>query len=247
MLIGETMKEVKVIIIAGQSNALGISPVRDLPKEKKKEYKTKIYFDTNTFHPFVKQWMNVRAGFGHAKDELFGLELPVAARLENLEDEYAIIKYASDGTCLYDKWSKAKNGDDWTGLVKTIETAVSDLKAQEKKVVFEGLLWQQGCSDAIEEEKAMSYEENLKTFIHAIRALTSNEMPIAVGSVHPNHPIMKYASQVRNAQKNVSETLEKVYFVLTDDIEETVDTWHYTAECEWTLGEKLLDAIMEKK
>lgn len=241
------MKEVKVIIIAGQSNALGISPVKDLPNEKRREYKTRIYFDTNTPHPFAKQWLNVRTGFGHAKDELFGLELPVAARVENLDDEYVIIKYASDGTCLYNKWSKEKNGDDWMGLVQTIKTAVSDLMAQNKKVSFEGLLWQQGCSDAIEEEKAMAYEENLKTFIRSIRALTSNDMPIAVGSVHPCHPIMKYATQVRNAQKNVSKTLKNVYFVLNDDMDETVDTWHYTANCEWVLGERLFDAIMEKK
>ena len=241
------MKEVKVIIIAGQSNALGISPVKDLSLDKQKEYPVKIYFNTNTAHPFSRKWMSVKPGFGHAKDHLFGLELPVAARLSQENQEYVIIKYASDGTCLFEKWNAEKKGDDWLGLVETIQTAVADIKAQGKSVVFEGLLWQQGCSDAIESEKATAYENNLKTFISEIRLLTSEKMPIAIGSVHKEHPIMKYAEQVRNAQKSVAESVENVYFVLNDDIEETVDTWHYTAKNEWILGERLLGAIMERK
>jgi hypothetical protein len=240
------MKEVKVLIIAGQSNALGISPVKDLPQEKQREYKTKIYFNTNTPHPFAKKWMGVRAGFGHAKDLLFGLELPVAARLEDTEDEYCIVKYASDGTCLHEKWSKAKNGDDWLGLEKTIKQAVADLTAQGKRVEFAGFLWQQGCSDAVDEEKSAAYENNLKTFLSNVRAITDTNMPVAIGSVHPVHSAMLYAGQVIAAQKQTAKDLDKVYFVDTDGIEELVDAWHYNAKCEWALGERLFDAIMPK-
>ena len=241
------MEAVKVIIIAGQSNALGISPVKDLSEEKQREYKTKIYFNTNTPHPFSKKWLNVRPGFGYARDELFGLELPVASYLENVNEEYVIVKYASDGTCLYEKWSKQKNGDDWLGLTQTLQEAIEALQAEGKKIEFTGLLWQQGCSDAIAQEKAEKYEDNLKFFISAIRALTDEKMPVAIGSVHPVHPIMKYATQVIEAQKKTANDLEKVYFVSTDGIEEVFDGWHYTADCEWKLGERLIKVIMEEK
>ena len=237
------MKKVKVILIAGQSNALGISPARDLSKEKQRKYGVKIYFNTNTPHPFSKKWMNVRTGFGHAKDELFGLELPVAAKLENRKDEYVIIKYASDGTCLYEKWNKMQNGDDWVKFTDTLNTAVADLRSQGYALEFAGFLWQQGCSDAIEAHKAMAYEENLKKFIAEVRNLTDEKMPVAIGSVHPVHPIMKYAQEVIAAQKKTAEDLQNVVFVSTDGIEETVDGWHYTAKCEWILGERLLDGI----
>ena len=241
------MSKVNVIVIAGQSNALGISRSKELPQEKQREYKTKIYFNTNTPHPFSKKWLNVRPGFGHARDELFGLELPVASYLENINEEYVIVKYASDGTCLYEKWSKQKNGDDWLGLTQTLKEAIEALQSQGKQIEFAGLLWQQGCSDAIEQEKAEKYEENLKSFIFSIRALTDEKMPVAIGSVHPVHPIMKYATQVIEAQKKTANDLENVYFVSTDGIEEVFDGWHYTPACEWELGKRLLNAIMEKK
>jgi hypothetical protein len=238
-------KPVKIIIIAGQSNALGISPVRDLPKEKQRTYKTKIYFDTNTPHPFSKKWMRICPGFGHAKDLLFGLELPIAAVLEELQEEYVLIKYASDGTCLHEMWNPEKNGADWTALTQTIRQAVSDLIVQGRAFTFAGMVWQQGCSDAVDQEKSACYEHNLKRFFTAIRNLTDTKMPIAIGSVHPVHPAMIYAQQVIQAQQNTAADLENVRFVSTDGIEELVDDWHYDARCEWALGERLIASVLK--
>ena len=91
------MKTVNVLLIAGQSNALGISPYGELPPEVLHTYSTDIFFRTNTENPHNGVWQKVRPGLGFRADR-FGLELPAAACLEGRGEPWVIVKYASDGT-----------------------------------------------------------------------------------------------------------------------------------------------------
>ena len=50
------MKTVNILLIAGQSNALGISRFCELPPEVLREYPVDIYFRTNTDNPNNGVW-----------------------------------------------------------------------------------------------------------------------------------------------------------------------------------------------
>jgi hypothetical protein len=121
------MSKVNVLLIAGQSNALGISHFAELPEEYRRSYDVDIYFNTNTENPNNGKWQRVRPGLGHREDR-FGLELPAAHLLAARGEEWVIIKYASDGTALYDRWNKARSAEDYNALMDTLHTAVRDLQ-----------------------------------------------------------------------------------------------------------------------
>lgn len=235
--------KVNVMLIAGQSNALGISHVSGLPADKQRDYNVEIYFRTNTENPNNGVWQGVRPGLGHREDR-FGLELPCAHLLAQTGEAWVIIKYASDGTALYDRWNKARSAEDYTALIETLHEAVRDLKAQGRLPIFRGLLWQQGCSDAIKAHTAKEYEQNLRAFIENIRAETVADLPLAIGSVHEFSECMPYRATVIAAQKKVASEIGRAVFVPTTDIEQMFDNWHYTPECEWELGRRLTEAVL---
>ena len=237
------MSAVNILLIAGQSNALGISHVAGLPTEKQVGYDIPIFFGTNTENPHAGRWILVTPGLG-SKADRFGLELPAASILSTLEGEWAIIKYASDGTALYDRWNKARSAEDYNGLIDTIRAACAALRAEGKTPVFRGLLWQQGCSDAIKEHKAAEYEENLRAFLRNLRSETAADLPVAIGSVHEFSEHMPHRATVIAAQKAVTAEDPRAVFVPTTDIEQMFDNWHYTPECEWELGIRLCNAVL---
>jgi hypothetical protein len=238
------MERINVLLIAGQSNALGISRFEELPAEKQRSYDIEIYFNTNTENENNGVWQKVRPGLGHKPDR-FGLELPAAHVLSATGEKWIIIKYASDGTALYDRWNKARSAEDYNALVDTIRTAVRDLRAKGLEPMFRGLLWQQGCSDAIKAHTAAEYEQNLHAFVENVRAETVADLPVAIGSVHEFSERMPYRATVIAAQKKVAADLPRVAFVPTTDIEEMFDGWHYTPECEWELGRRLTEAVLK--
>ncbi len=238
------MDKINVLLIAGQSNALGISHFAELPAEKQKTYDVEIYFNTNTENENNGVWQKVRPGLGHKPDR-FGLELPAAHVLTARGEKWVIIKYASDGTALYDRWNKVRSAEDYNALIDTLHTAVRDLRAKGLEPVFRGLLWQQGCSDAIKEHTAVEYEQNLRAFVENIRAETVADLPVVIGSVHEFSERMPHRATVIAAQKKVAAELARAVFVPTTDIEEMFDGWHYTPECEWELGRRLTEAVLK--
>lgn len=238
------MEKINVLLIAGQSNALGISHYAELSQEKLQSYDVDIYFKTNTENPNNGVWQKVRPGLGHKADR-FGLELPAAHVLSATGEPWVIIKYASDGTALYDRWNKERSAEDYNALIDTIRTAVRDLRAKGLEPMFRGLLWQQGCSDAIKEHTAIEYEQNLHAFVENVRAETVTDLPVAIGSVHEFSERMPHRATVIAAQKKVAATLSRAVFVPTTDIEEMFDGWHYTPDCEWELGRRLTEAVLK--
>ncbi len=238
------MEKVNLLLIAGQSNALGISRYAELPREVLCEYDVDIYFRTNTENPNNEVWQKVRPGLGHRADR-FGLELPAAAYLSKRSESWVIVKYASDGTALYDRWNKERSAEDYNALVATLQEALRDLAARGKQVVFRGLLWQQGCSDAIKEHTAAEYEQNLRAFLQNVRALTAPDLPVAIGSVHEFSEHMPHRATVIAAQKKVAGEIGNAVFVPTTDIEQMFDNWHYTPASEWELGMRLARAIIK--
>ena len=242
------MKKADVYLIAGQSNALGISPNNGLGELNGKVYKNiEMFLDTNTENPYAKKWLDMTTCYGF-KDSMFGLEVGLSEVIEDkysLDNKAYIIKYASDGTALYDRWNKSSTAEDYNGLVNTVKLGVEELKKKGLEADIKGLLWFQGSSDGIYKAFAPVYEQNLTQFIANIRKDVKKDLPISIAQINPNNPHVPYRHVVIEAQKKVvSNTPNCIYFE-TGEFNDLIDNYHYNADCMLKIGKGLANNLLK--
>lgn len=170
-------EKVKVILLAGQSNASGCSHVEELRKnasqDKFDEYQSgysNIYINylndggMNRSDEFV----NVRLSQG-VVEGYFGPELGMAEKLSQLypNEKIFIIKYAWGGTDMYNLWN-AENGDLYEAFIKFVNTSLQYLEKRKYDVDVVAMMWMQGESDA-NVTNYSSYKENTMNFITSLR------------------------------------------------------------------------------
>ena len=219
-------KDTDIIIIAGQSNALGLSPAP--------ENRNKPFFGALT-----------RCAFGLGKDEnRFGLEMGAAEVLHNKNGNFGIIKYASDGTSLYDRWLPPL-GEDFNGLIGAAERGLSAFIKAGFWPRVRALLWMQGENDAIYREQAKAYEENLFSFIAAVRKNLDNEIVFSLGETNPHNAVLHYAADVNAAKQKAANKLHNVFFIPTGDLTGLIDNYHYRADEELALGKRLAESALK--
>ena len=201
-------------LIAGQSNALGISPVSDLAQPC--EYPgVFLYQASNVSVPFGHTIITVRPGLG-IKEDKFGLELGAARACRG--ERTCLIKYASDGTSLYDRWSPG--GRDFLGMKETFLLGMAAFRAA-------------------------AYGENLKSFIGAVRAF-AGDIPFAVGETNPHNAALPYVGAVNAAKRRAAKECGRVIYVPTGDLNDLADMYHYGAADMRALGERLMRALQEE-
>lgn len=227
-------------MIAGQSNALGISPVKGL-LNKEFYFDSLIYQASNVRVPQERRIVPVSLGLGADKQK-FGLEIGAALALSG--ERCGFIKYASDGTSLYDRWSLG--GEDFNGLKETFFSAMDAFSKKGHKPRLRGILWMQGENDASSAEQAAVYCPKLKQFIAAVRSY-AGEVPFVIGETNPQNPCLPFADQVNAAKKIAAEEMENVYFVPTGDLTELIDHYHYSADNMLRIGERMAKIFKEKK
>lgn len=226
-----------VYLIAGQSNALGISPVSGMSEQY--SFSSLLYQASNVSVPQERRIVPVCPGLG-ADESKFGLELGAAKAFS--DGRVGFIKYASDGTSLYDRWSAA--GEDFLGLKQTFSEGMRAFEELGHAPRVRGMLWMQGENDASFEYQAEAYEENFRAFVARVREF-AGEIPIAVGQTNPSNPCLPFSDAVNRAKKRVAEDTRGVLFVRTDDLTHLIDNYHYTAADMMALGERLAAAIKE--
>lgn len=165
-------KNVKVIILAGQSNATGVAHTTILKEkvseEKYNEYvagQKNVYINYNT-----ENGLNKSDGFVHTNVEsyyVFGPEIGLSEILGQEQDEYYIIKYSYGGSNLYEHWKK-ENQCLYKGLVKYTKQSIDYLKSKNYNPNIVAMCWMQGESDAFG-ETSKKYFENTKKFVSSIR------------------------------------------------------------------------------
>ena len=231
----------KAFIIAGQSNALGISPVAGLEGKDYTYPEIMMYQSCNVPVPNGDCLKPLAPGFG-ADATKFGLELGLAEKLYPVLGKMLFIKYASDGTSLYDRWNAAPRGVDYSALLETVKKACT---AVFEPVELEALFWMQGSNDASFEEQANVYYENLKTFVEKIGVdLGKEKLPVVIGQINPNNKVLRFVKQVNIAQRRVCEEKSYAYFTDTSDISDLIDNYHYTAACELELGRRMAEKYL---
>ena len=173
-----TPKKAKVIIMAGQSNMVGHSMVDSLTEEQLEKYQAGfknvlIFNSCNPYNPktdkrnLTTNFVPVKTGMGRIPDDTtnwpnwcFGPELGLAEYLsETYPDEtFYIIKDATGGTTLHDKWyspsSLAYLGKEtlaenslYTHLLTRVDEGMGLLEENQIDAEIVALLWMQGESD----------------------------------------------------------------------------------------------------
>ena len=173
---------VKVIILAGQSNASGCSRDDYLKQNTTIEKYTKYQngFD-NVYINYFASNTNISNGFVKCatcqgeSGGYFGPELGIGEKLNEVypNEQFFIIKWAWGGTNLFDQWlspsSKGKTGDLYKKFIKYVDNSLLYLNHKNYTVQIEGICWMQGESDSFSIENATNYKNNLNNFIKDLR------------------------------------------------------------------------------
>lgn len=225
----------KVILLAGQSNAEGVSVVNILKDkvgpEKFQEYtdgysNVKIMYQNiggNVNHSY--DFVDVKAGQG-TDAQYFGPELGIAEYLaKNFpEEKFYIIKYAKGGSILDTEWYNAKNDTVLpllSGLTAAVEDGLAKIEAEGLTPKIVGFVWNQGESDAIIPGQSERYYANLEGMVNYIRT-TFADYASARGIGFIDAAIM---GNLWNAYRNIN--LHKYAFYLTSPINFYIDTHKY--------------------
>ena len=252
-------KRARVILLGGQSNAVGCS--RDeylrekVPEEQYAEYANgydHIYINylsgENRSEGFVK--CSVAQG---EKGGFFGPELGLAEMLNELypNETFFIIKCAWGGTNLYEQWlspsSDGRTGELYRSFIAFVESSIDYLTDKNYDVSIEGMCWMQGESDSFSITTANEYAEHLEFFIKDVRNAFSEyaaEDGIAFidATIAENSPYWVYFDAVNRSKAAVAERSPLNCLVDTRELsvaeepKEEPDLAHYDSLSELRLG-----------
>ena len=173
----------KVILLGGQSNAVGVSLNSELQKnvsaEKFAEYtngysNVQIVYN-NCSGNFSYKFVNTKIGQA-VNTDYFGPELGIAEYLsEHFPNEkFYIIKYAMGGSVLETQWYNAKAGTPLEllcGLENFAKQGLAALEDQGLEPQIIGFVWNQGESDSITLPQASRYYANQAGLVDYVRTI----------------------------------------------------------------------------
>ena len=187
----KTTKPVDVIVISGQSNAVGCTHIdcieRSMGYDKLEEYMVgydgiKIAYDCWTKDVFADgtvsfysqnkrqdgKFFKVMLGQGNT-EAAFGPEIGIAEALHGKYDnKLFLIKYACGASNLKDDWAQ-RNSPMYNRLVKYVKTQMDNLKSMGYKPTIKAFCWMQGEGDAWD-GYYQEYYNNLKLFVGNLRS-----------------------------------------------------------------------------
>ena len=219
-------------------------------------------------------WQKLKPGHGlnfsstnkeNKLSDRFGIELSLARKLKELypNDKIAIIKYSRKGTSLdsiiareFGSWEpdfKGKTGvNQYDYFLKTVHNALleSDIDGNGivDTIIPSGIFWMQGESDALEEEIAYRYYNNLKRLMDLIRAaFRKDDIPIIIGKIsdswdHKDGKVWPYGDIVQYAQEKFVKKDKKAAIVRSTRYYKYSDPYHYDSNGYIDLGEKFAEA-----
>lgn len=236
-----------VLLIAGQSNAVGTSVTGDLDGYTFSN--VKIYQDgefTGGNERLKNAWLNgIKPGMGYTPAHS-GIELGICSALRDV-GSYAIIRYAYGTTDLINGWRAeslwekepvvpSDAGYYFREFKNTFFRAQKSFGAPVKTV---GLAFMQGESDAYNREGAEKYADNLAAFVKDAREFTGEKsLPVFVGEIATRvSEYAPYADRIRRAQREYCSADENAYLIESYDLS-LQDGWHYAIGDALVLGER---------
>ena len=223
----------KVILIGGQSNAVGVSQNSELRKkidaDKYQEYlngysNVQIMYD-NCSGNANSSFVNTKLGQA-VNAAAFGPELGIAEYLATNfpEEKFYIIKYAMGGSVLETQWYNAKTGavgELLSGFTSFVWQGLEKIEAEGLTPRIIGFVWNQGESDAIWLPQSSRYYANQEGLVNYVRT-TFADYASAKGIGFIDAGIV---GNIWNAYKNVN--MQKYEFSLTSPINFYIETTDY--------------------
>ena len=236
-------KPVDVIVISGQSNAVGCTHsnciTRSMGSTKYSTYlkgypTIKIAYDCWTkdegpkFYSQNKSKDNnfVKVMLGQGNSEAtFGPEIGIAEAMhEKYADRLFLIKYACGASNLKDDWAQ-RNSPMYNRFIEYVKLQMNNLKEQGYEPTIKAFCWMQGEGDSYD-GYYQEYYENTKNFVSNVRAdlkeLSGNkDMPfIDAGinrSVNPTTHELKwqYYRQVNEAKQQFAAESDNNFYIDT--------------------------------
>jgi len=210
-----TNGKVKVIILSGQSNASGVSPVSDISPKKRTLYDTgfcNVLIRSNTDTIYTNAFVPVTSSLGWTEG-FFGPELGMAESLsatyKGKDETIYIIKYARGGHNLYNDFQPGNKT--YKELVTWIDQSLEILKQQGLEYEIVAFAWMQGESDAINYSTASQYFENEKNFLTSLRQ-RYNSVSLPGGFFFLDAGISttwKYYTIINNAKYKLNKELQR--------------------------------------
>lgn len=236
------MKKSKIIVLAGQSNAVGVGFVDYLPR----------HFDAETFAKFKSGYKNVLINyFSHDKKSggfipvsvgctevskyTLGPEVGIAQTLTEKypNEEFFIVKCAFGGTNLFHDWLPPScNGDydelaraegehcraaGWcyNELVDIMRESIAELKNKQYLPEIIAFCWMQGESDADTQEHVSGYSARYETMLSDFAAdfgCYYNNCVFVDGGISENWPLYREINEVK---KNLAKKANNRFYIDT--------------------------------
>lgn len=248
-------ENVKVILLAGQSNATGVA-YHSILKEKVSEDQynqycngqSNVYINYNT-----ENGINKSDGFVHTNVEsyvIYGPEIGLSERLCEEKEKYFIIKYSYGGSNLYEHWKK-ENECLYKGLITFTNQSIQYLKDKNYNPTIIAMCWMQGESDAFG-QTSKKYYNNTKKFVGEIREEFGNIRWIDAGI--SDSPYWEKYKTINDGKIKFSKLSDNNYYIDTikegltynqEPIDEP-DLAHYDSLSQIKLGHLFAEKILCK-
>ena len=265
------VKDVDVIVIAGQSNAEGNSSSFYLDEDERTRYNngfenTLIRFMCNDGANYSRKFVKVKLSQGHQVN-YFGPEVGMAEYFEEnyeyLNKKIYLVKYAYGGTAIYDRWRSPsstilgeKPGDLYTSLINYCDESMDMLNKQGLNPTIRAICWMQGESDA--GSVATSYQTLENNFINDVcsdlaKYNTEDTIKFIDAGISQS-PVWQNYQIINNAKKaNAELDPENRYYIdtilegLTYNLEpaSNPDLCHYDSLSMVKLGRLFAQTIIE--
>ena len=265
---------IKVIILAGQSNAEGVnSDHRDLPSSLSGLHPDISFFDR--FYNASRGWEQLDPPNSRKREDQgygpwgFGPEVTLGRAIadETGEDVY-IVKMAWGGTSLERDWlnplpiytnhkfNVLTEGRLYDRMKAGVDEARSRLTAQTGQATeVAAFFWMQGEADASNNFDANGnwiasfhtiYEDNLNELAGMVRSDFGNPtMPFILGRIGDDFTSNNKWINVRNAQVSFANSDPNAYWVDTDSFVMSNDNLHYNSTGYQQLGNAFADVYLD--
>ena len=240
-------KPVPVLILIGQSNAVGVAALSGAPSQ----YQSTI---ANTQIWNGSSFVNLVAGTtNHGADSSsFGPELSLCTQFVSRASTSRVylIKHAVTNTSLNVDWLPT-SGTQYTNMITKINAAIAALVGV--RFYIAGFVWVQGENDALSASATPSnnYQTNLNNLISGLRSsygsygLNGNKnIPFVLAQLgYLDRNLYYYQDNVRNAQNAVQAAGTNVCIAQADDLTHNSDIIHYDAPAQITLGNRMANNL----
>ena len=220
--------EVKdIIIIAGQSNAVGANNTPAVLTLDSDPIDAFIDYSWNIPEEFLQEgWSNMQLIPAQGNRFSHGAEVSLSRELFNSGyNNLGIIKVAKGGTNLDQNWNPntAEQGYDGNGggmypeMVNFVRARLSELESQGISYRVSGFFWHQGEGD-MTAYRAPRYESNLINFIAKVREEFGANLPFFIAKVYNPNATAAEQEAVQLAQQSVAGVDPNTFLMDLDQI-----------------------------